>query len=72
MLRDQNKIPCGYFWEKTDANGKKYFAGVVSMGINGEIPVVIFKEENKPNPAAPDYVMRNAVTDKDKPRDAAR
>jgi hypothetical protein len=64
MLRDQNKIPCGYFWWKTDSRGKKYLAGVVSMGINGEIPVVIFEEENKPNDAAPDFVMRNAVNER--------
>lgn len=64
MLRDQNKIPCGYFWEKTDSKGKTYLAGVVSMGLNGEIPVVIFKEENKPNPNAPDYVMRNAINER--------
>lgn len=68
-LRDQNKIPCGYLWEKTDRAGKKYLAGVISMGVFGEVPVVVFKEENKTNENAPDYVVRNATSNRD---DAAR
>jgi hypothetical protein len=65
MLRDQSKVPCGYFWEKTDKDGKPYWAGVISRGIDGEIPVVIFKEDPKEKkPGAPDFVMRNVTNER--------
>lgn len=64
MLRDQSKVPCGYLWEKTDRQGRKYLAGVISFGIQGEIPIVVFKEDQKTNENAPDYVIRNATSDK--------
>lgn len=65
MIRDQQRIPVGHFWKKTDRSGRPYIAGVVSLGIHGEIPVVIFEEE-KPEGRenAPDYVMRTAPDSK--------
>ena len=64
-LRDQNRTPCGYLWEKTDRQGKKYLAGVVNFGIQGEIPIVVFREENKTSETAPDYVIRNATSNRE-------
>lgn len=62
MVRDQQRVPVGHFWNKTDREGKKFIAGVVSLGIFGEIPVVIFEEEKIPGREnAPDYVMRTAT-----------
>ena len=60
MLRDQTKIPCGYLWKKTDSAGNEYWAGVISFGIRGEIPIVVFPETNKRDDKAPDFVIRNA------------
>jgi len=61
MIRDQRKVPSGYLWEKEDKSGNKYLAGVISIGIFGEVPIVIFKEEKKATEASPDYVIRNAT-----------
>lgn len=61
MIRDQQKVPSGYLWEKEDKGGKTYWAGVISIGVFGEIPIVVFKEDRKTNEAAPDYVIRNAT-----------
>jgi len=34
-------------WEKTSKNGKVYYIGYVDLGINGQIKVVAFSNENK-------------------------
>lgn len=64
MLRDQNRIPVGHLWIKTDSNGNEYLAGVISFGIRGEVPIVVFREQNKRDDKAPDYVIRNATSER--------
>jgi len=61
MLRDQTKVPVGFLWIKKDRQGKEYLAGPLSIGVFGEVPIVIFREENKTNDKAPDYVIRLAT-----------
>lgn len=63
MIRD-HKIPVGHLWKKKDRDGNTYLAGVISLGIFGEIPVVIF-EEKKENEKAADYVIRSATNRRD-------
>lgn len=60
MLRDQTKVPVGYLWKKTDANGETYYAGVVSFGIQGEVPIVVFREKHEERDGKPDLVIRLA------------
>lgn len=64
MVRDQSKIPCGFLWEKTDSRGKKYLAGSISLGIFGEIPIGVFKEDDKATEKSADYVIRNMVNER--------
>lgn len=64
MLRDQTKIPIGYLWVKRDKQGKEYLAGPISLGLFGEVPIVIFKEETKLTDRAADYVIRMATDTK--------
>lgn len=62
MVRDQTKVPAGYLWKKTDRNGEEYLSGVISLGIFGEIPIVVFREGKKDNSdKGPDFVIRNAT-----------
>lgn len=61
MLRDQKKIPVGHLWIKTDRFGNEYLAGVISVGLFGECPIVVFREDKKDNEKAPDYVIRSAT-----------
>lgn len=61
-VRDQSKVPSGYLWKKEDRNGKPYLGGVISLGIFGEVPIVIFEEEpQEGRTGGPDYVIRNAT-----------
>lgn len=60
MLRDQTKMPVGHLWKKEDKDGREFFAGVISLGLFGEIPIVIFPEKNKETAASPDFVIRVA------------
>lgn len=60
MLRDQTKMPVGHLWKKKDKDQRDYFAGVISLGLFGEIPIVIFPETKKDTDAAPDFVIRVA------------
>lgn len=64
MIRDQKKVAVGYLWKKTDSKGKPYIAGTISLGVFGEIPIVIFEEENKTSENAPDYLIRSATDNK--------
>lgn len=65
MVRDQKKVPCGYLWKKTDSQGKDYFAGTISVGIFGEIPIVVFFEEAKSHEKAADLVIRLATENRE-------
>jgi uncharacterized protein (DUF736 family) len=65
MVRDQTKIPIGYLWIKKDKQGREYLAGPLSVGLFGEVPIVVFKEEHKANERAPDYIIRLATEAKD-------
>jgi len=61
MIRDQKKVPIGYLWVKKDKQGREFLGGVISLGIFGEIPIVVFKEDQKANDKAADYVIRSAT-----------
>lgn len=65
MVRNQNKIPVGYLWEKTDRNGNKYLGGVISLGVFGEIPIVVFKNttKNDGEDKTADWTIRSAPED---------
>ena len=63
-VRDQSKIPCGFLWEKIDKRGKPYLAGVISLGLFGEIPIAVFKEEKKETPESAEYVVRNMINER--------
>jgi len=65
MVRDQKKVPIGHLWIKKDRQNREYLAGVVSLGLFGEVPIVIFKEDKKDNEKAPDYVIRSATENRD-------
>jgi len=64
MIRSQKKIPIGVLWKKKDSNSNDYLAGVISLGLFGEIPIVVFEEKFKDKPSSPDYIIRQA-TNKD-------
>ena len=61
MIRDQKRVPVGFLWVKKDKQGREFLGGVISLGIFGELPIVIFKEDRKENDKAPDYVIRSAT-----------
>lgn len=61
MIRDQKKQPCGVLWKKKDTHNNEYFAGVISLGVFGEIPVVVFEEKFKDKEGAPDFIIRLAT-----------
>lgn len=62
MIRDTDS-PCGHLWSKVDTRGKQYLAGVISLGIFGEVPVVIFPT-SKQSENQPDYTIHVASTQK--------
>lgn len=45
----------GALWLKDGAKGK-FFSGVIET-LNGDVPIVIFKNEKKEAPNHPDYVI---------------
>ena len=59
MVRD-HRFPVGHLWKKEDRNGKSYLAGVLSLGILGEIPIVVFEESSKDRDGGADYTIRMA------------
>ena len=61
MIRAQKKLPVGVLWKKTDAKGDEYFAGVISLGLFGEIPIVVFEEKFKDKEGSPDFIIRQAT-----------
>lgn len=59
------ELELGAFWVKTSKTNKKYCTG--NLKFKGEeVAVVMFKEENKKSPNAPDYRVYLSV-----PRDGA-
>lgn len=61
VFRPQKKLPIGVLWKKTDKQGNDYFAGVITFGILGEVPIVIFEEKFRENDKSPHYVIRQAT-----------
>ncbi len=61
MIRDQIKVPVGYLWIKKDKQGREFLGGVISLGLFGEVPIVVFKEDNKTNEKAADYIIKVAT-----------
>jgi hypothetical protein len=49
--------PIGALWQKRSQTGTTYLSGVVSMGVFGECPVVVFKAMEKRGENSPDFII---------------
>ena len=49
--------PIGALWQKKSKTGTTYLSGVVSMGVFGECPVVVFKALEKRGESSPDFII---------------
>jgi hypothetical protein len=49
--------PIGALWQKKSQTGTLYISGVVSMGVFGECPVVVFKAMEKRGESSPDFII---------------
>ena len=47
----------GALWKKESKTGVTYLSGVVSMGVFGECPIVIFKTTEKRGESSPDLII---------------
>ena len=47
----------GVLWLKESKEGRKYMSGYIDNGIQGDIPVAIFRATTKPTEISPDYVV---------------
>jgi hypothetical protein len=65
-LQDDNEIlqdepPVGFLWSKEDRNGDKFLGGVVSLGLLGEVPVVVLRNRTYTvGNSTPEFIMRVA------------
>lgn len=47
----------GALWNRKSQNGTVYLSGVVSMGVFGECPVIVFKALEKRGETSPDFII---------------
>jgi uncharacterized protein (DUF736 family) len=47
----------GALWKKESKSGVTYLSGVVSMGVFGECPIVVFKTTEKRGESSPDLII---------------
>lgn len=62
----------GALWQRKSQSGTQYLSGIVSMGVFGECPVVVFKATEKRGESSPDWIIyastpqrQNGVTVRD-------
>jgi uncharacterized protein (DUF736 family) len=47
----------GALWKKKSQTGTQYMSGMVSMGVFGECPVVVFAAMEKRSEQSPDFII---------------